>query len=44
MDKEYEIKPYSYEQADRLGVYITHSNKKNKKFTLNKQQEYIDIF
>ena len=35
METEYEIKPYSYEQAERLGVYIQPSNKKNKK---------IDVF
>ena len=37
MEKEYEIKPYSFDQADRLGVYITPSHKKNKKIDVYKK-------
>lgn len=37
METEYEIKPYSYEQAERLGVYITPSYKKNKKIDIYKK-------
>jgi hypothetical protein len=36
---EYEIKDYSYNQADRLGVYITPSHKKNKKIDVYKKDK-----
>ena len=44
MEKEYEIKPYSFDQADRLGVFITPSYKKNKKIDVYKKIKNSDEY
>ena len=37
----YQIKPYSYEQAERIGVIIKPSHNKDKKIDVYKDNEFI---